>query len=172
MVRVQARRFNTNWPTYFTVAVVAYFILSAIGVRSHIPFMNSSSEDNDTQSSAAIASSSTTSTSTARVSTSWKAKVVGFRISPDKKDLGSFDATVTLEIRNESKQNIDFYPNQLRLGVTGAGSSQAASTDASVVTVSPQLPVIVPVNFSVQPRAGATYDLTYQGRTIFSGKPA
>jgi hypothetical protein len=145
------RKLSSEWSVIFTVAVVAFFGLSAIEMPS---LASTSSEEPSAE--AAVQAGAT------------QVEVHSFRI--DQTDTG-LEANVTLEVHNNSGSNIDFRADQVVLVQAGSSSSWPSQLSADSVAVSPDRGVVVPLSFDVAPVPGASYRLEYAGQTIFAGQP-
>ena len=167
MLKAQLRNLRSNWPMWFVAGVAVYFLLTALDVSERVSSIDPfSSKEKGEPATAAAAPTTSSSIPAAAVSLDFKVKA--FNIHPDTKKPGSLKAELNLEVANNSKANVKFNTEQLQLKQEGV---VVTNTDTTEVTVSPHLPVIVPVSFRVSPKPGATYELVYYGHTVYSGKP-
>jgi hypothetical protein len=167
MARARLHQLNSHWSTLFVAAVVLWFAATGLDLGSHLPSLSHSSHASSTSNTTTKAT--TTSTTPSASAGAFSFRLVSFQLAPDGKVSNSVDGDVTLEVRNTAGGNANFQPNELRLRQVG-GASAAADLNTPI-GVSHKLPVIVPVTFHVTPTPGASYELTYGDRVIYSGKP-
>jgi hypothetical protein len=177
------QRIADEWPFAFAGAVGLWFVVAGIGASG---LLNTGSDDkvgDRTGSSPSIESPASTSSDSGSDDADYEkssepsgvaagaveVRVKSFRIDEDRKS-GGLQAEFTLEVKDLLKENVDFTPSQLKLRRTSDGKVSRPQEDM-VMGVSPKLPIIAPVTFDITPRPGASYELSYGGRTLYTGPP-
>lgn len=171
MVHLSWHRFRNDWPVWFGVAVLAWIAVSSVHLGDRIHLGSGDHTSSGTSATDGTAESAPT-TSASGVSTAGvDVRVQSFRIDPDTSHPGTLDAEVTLDVRATTAHDVDFRAHQLRLRRNGDGSTVGPTeVAADPLTIAKGMPQIIPVTFHVTPRPGATYDLLYGGRAIFTGR--
>jgi hypothetical protein len=170
------RRLADDWPVIFAIGVAIWFAAASMGA-SGLSFSHGTDADANGDSASSASTSATTATeiddkpnNSAVIAGPLKMKVVSFRLNANKKNPGTLEGDVILEVRNTTKENVSFYPSQMSLQKIG-DPTPITTKDAIVIGVSPNLPVTAPVTFLVSPDPGARYQLFYGGHVIYSGLP-
>ena len=171
------RRLADDWPVIFAVGVAIWFAAAGLGATGF-----SFSHDTTNADKAASVDDTGGPTTSDDIATTknpenapvvvgpLKFKVVSFRVKPDKKSPSTLNGSVTLELRNTTKDNVTFHPSQL--SIQRVGEPTPITSKGSIdIGVSPNLPVTAPVNFILSPDPSATYELIYAGHVIYQGLP-
>jgi hypothetical protein len=173
------RRLADDWPVIFAIGVAIWFAAASLGASGlSVPGNNdaeastSTSDSSESSSSAAAEKieSDDKPNNSAVIAGPLKMKVVSFQLKTNKKNPGTVEGDVILELRNTTKENVSFYPSQTSLRKVG-DPTPVPSKDSIVIGVSPNLPVTAPVTFTLSPDPGARYQLFYGGHVIYSGLP-
>lgn len=170
------RRLADDWPVIFAVGVAIWFAVASMGANG-LSFSDNSdagasaNKPDTTEAPGSVTDDiDDTPNNAAVVAGPLKIKVVSFRLKANKKSPGTLEGDVTLEVRNTTKQNVNFYPSQVSLRKVG-NPTPVTPKETIVIGVSPNLPVTAPVTFSVTPDPGTEYQLYYGGHVIYSGRP-
>ncbi len=78
-----------------------------------------------------------------------------------------WEVNATVEVRNTTNKNIEFDPARLSLQL-GSGALRAPEKPIRV-QISPQVPVLVPLKYTVSTSSIRNYTLTYQGVVVQRG---
>ena len=178
MARKRWKEAVDAFPVLFTIAVAGWFLLTALGVPTHItmPALHGSEESATETTRAEARPSASRDTRPAAVPVASKgngplvAKVTALRVNADKDHPGSLVAETTVDVRNNTDANLDFRTDALVLRSANGRSWTPVTDTKQRLTVPPNMAVVLPVDFAVGPRTpSSTYDLLYQGRVLFSG---
>ncbi len=153
------RDFFRHWSVLFTTAVIVWFAFSALS------FPNINFGESDESGTAAV--SATEESEPANISFSTQVEVTSFHL----KQGFPLTAELTLEVHNESKSNMTFRPDSLVLRQVGGQSTAPIELETSRIEIAGGRSTIVPVTFPVNVRTGGSYELTYGGNTVFTGRP-
>jgi hypothetical protein len=172
------RRLADDWPVIFAIGVAVWFAAASLGASG----LSVPGSDNDAQARTSATDTQSATAATEEVQTDdepdnaaviagpLKIKVASFQIKTNKKNPGTVEGDVILEVRNTTKENVSFYPTQMSLRRVG-NPTPVPAKDSIVIGVSPNLPVTAPVTFTLSPDPNARYQLFYGGHVIYSGLP-
>lgn len=168
------RKLADDWPVIFAAGVAIWFAVVSLGLNGF-----SFGDGDATASGDDTLKTSTTNSSSGSIDTETKPepvtagplkfKIVAFSVKPNKKNPMVADAKLTLELHNTTKENVSFYPSQIALSDIDAGTPPAGPKEDIIMGVSPNLAVTAPITFQVTPNPATTYQLTYAGKTIYTG---
>lgn len=161
MERIAWKRVSRQWPVWFCAAVIAWFVISAMGVPERVKSFGDTSS----------AATSTSQSSPVNVDDSLQVGVRSFYLENDGKSPTKLSAKLTLEVVNGSGSNTEFRPGDLKLTRSGGQGESPSELRARSIQVAPTVPVLTTVKFPVEPAAGGRFAVTYAGRQVFEGTP-